>query len=71
MAYLLVCLYYRFRWSNLKKDFSQQLAGMMGICYLIWAIIAQNIDKPRHILPLVILFLFILLTNVLKRIRTL
>ncbi len=58
-----------FKWSNLKTDFSQQLACIMGICYLIWAIIAQNIDKPRHILPLVILLLFIVLTNVLKKIR--
>ncbi len=67
---ILISLFiFRFKSSALKKDFTQQLACMMGVCYLIWAIFAQNIDKPRHILPLVILFLFILLIHVLKRIR--
>ncbi|MFE4240872.1 hypothetical protein [Peribacillus butanolivorans] len=67
---ILVSLFiYQLKGSNLKKDFSQQLACIMGICYLTWAIVAQNIDKPRHILPLVILFIFVLLTNLLKKIR--
>ncbi|MGX2959672.1 hypothetical protein JNUCC23_10470 [Peribacillus sp. JNUCC 23] len=57
---------FQLKWSDLKKDFTQHLACIMGIGYLIWAIVAQNIDKPRHILPLVILFLFIVLINVLS-----
>ncbi|MGM0876848.1 MAG: nucleoporin-interacting protein [Bacillota bacterium] len=39
----------------------------MGIVYFIWVLFAQNIDKPRHILPIVIvalLVLFIPLTKV-------
>lgn len=38
----------------------------MGILYLVWVLFAQNIDKPRHILPLVIIALLILFIPLLN-----
>ncbi|QED46041.1 hypothetical protein [Cytobacillus dafuensis] len=60
---------YQWKRGKFKQEFTLHLVWIMGICYLIWAVVAQNIDKPRHILPLVIFFLFILLIHVLKDTR--
>ncbi|MDX8364005.1 nucleoporin-interacting protein [Cytobacillus sp. IB215665] len=40
---------------------------IIGATYFIWALFAQNIDKPRHITPLVGIILFQLLIMILKR----
>lgn len=42
---------------------------LMGIAYFFWALFAQNIDKPRHILPLVGLFFFLIVMQVIKKKR--
>jgi hypothetical protein len=60
---------YSFKWNRLKQESSMQLAILMCSSYLIWALIAQNIDKPRHILPVILFLLFILFNNLLKEIR--
>lgn len=36
-------------------------------CYLLWAIFAQNIDKPRHIAPLLCLGLFLIASVILSK----
>ncbi|WP_232454592.1 hypothetical protein [Domibacillus aminovorans] len=65
---LLIGLYfYRFRWSILKQNSAEQLAVIMSISYFFWALFAQNIDKPRHILPIAMFLLFLLLLNVLNK----
>ncbi|MCA1031971.1 nucleoporin-interacting protein [Bacillus timonensis] len=40
------------------------------ICYFLWALFAQNIDKPRHISPLVGVILFYTLVCLLKNSRS-
>ncbi|MFJ8247126.1 hypothetical protein [Peribacillus asahii] len=60
---------YSFKWNDIKRDSSMQLAIIMSSSYFIWVVIGQNIDKPRHILPLVIFLLFIMLINILKNSR--
>ncbi|MGP7817195.1 hypothetical protein [Niallia sp. 01092] len=52
-----------FKWS--LKTFS--LAYVMALSYFIWALLAQNVDKPRHIVPVVLFILFILFVAVLKK----
>ena len=51
-----------FRWSI--KTLS--LAYLMALSYFIWALLAQNVDKPRHIVPVVLFILFILFITILK-----
>ncbi len=60
---------YTVKLAYFKKDFMMQLATLMGSCYFLWALIAQNIDKPRHILPVILFLLFILFNSLLKESR--
>ncbi|WHY00927.1 glycosyltransferase family 39 protein [Neobacillus sp. DY30] len=53
----------RFRWSI--KTLS--LAYLVASSYFIWALFAQNIEKPRHIVPVVLFILFILFITIAKR----
>ena len=52
-----------FKWSI--KTLS--LAYLMALSYFIWALLAQNVEKPRHIVPVVLFILFILFVMILKR----
>ena len=52
-----------FKWSI--KTLSP--AYMMALSYFIWALLAQNVEKPRHIVPVVLFIMFILLVTVLKK----
>ena len=51
-----------FRWS-IKTLLP---AYMMALSYFIWALLAQNVEKPRHIVPVVLFILFILFVTILK-----
>jgi hypothetical protein len=42
------------------------LIAIIVSVYFVWALMAQNIDKPRHSLPLAILLLFLLTIKLLK-----
>jgi hypothetical protein len=42
------------------------LAYVMALSYFIWALLAQNVEKPRHIVPVVLFILFILFITILK-----
>ncbi|PLR79599.1 hypothetical protein CVD25_20230 [Bacillus canaveralius] len=65
---LLILLFlYGFRLKFfLQSQFLHMPALLFGF-YFIWALLAQNIDKPRHILPLTVLFLFVILVFMLSR----
>lgn len=43
------------------------LAYILAFSYCIWALLAQNIEKPRHIVPIALFILFILLVTLLKK----
>ncbi|MFZ3579043.1 hypothetical protein [Virgibacillus sp. DJP39] len=38
----------------------------MWVAYFLWVLFAQNVDKPRHILPLTGLFVFLLLKSTFR-----
>ncbi|HAQ07287.1 MAG TPA: hypothetical protein DCR24_07125 [Bacillus bacterium] len=55
--------------ANKSKQFKNPaftLIALMLAAYGSWALFAQNIDKPRHILPVALLLLFMTLTFVLQ-----
>ena len=52
-----------FKWSI--KTLS--LSYVMALSYFIWALLAQNVEKPRHIVPVVLFILFILFVMILKK----
>jgi hypothetical protein len=43
------------------------IAIIMMLSYGIWALFAQNIDKPRHILPVALLLLFLWITAFFRK----
>lgn len=50
------------RKGKLSQKIMMDWLVSMGLFYFVWTLFAQNIDKPRHILPLIgisILFIFI------------
>ena len=49
------------------KENSVYLGVFLFLAYAVWALFAQNIEKPRHILPLALLLLFVGLTVFLKK----
>ena len=52
-----------FKWSI--KNLS--LSYVMALSYFTWALLAQNVEKPRHIVPVVLFILFILFVMILKK----
>lgn len=66
VALISLC-FYHFKWNMLKQHSASQLAVIMSMSYFFWALFAQNIDKPRHILPIAMFLLFLLLVNVLHK----
>ena len=52
-----------FKWSIKKLS----LSYVMALSYFFWALLAQNVEKPRHIVPVVLFILFILFVLVLKK----
>jgi hypothetical protein len=49
--------------------YSMVCASLLFGGYFCWALFAQNIDKPRHALPLTVLFIFFIVILVLKNQR--
>ncbi|WP_226577678.1 nucleoporin-interacting protein [Halobacillus litoralis] len=60
-ALLTLLVIFQFSKTKLRKD--AFLQGILLLCtaYFLWALFAQNVDKPRHILPLSGLFVYLLL----------
>ncbi|MGJ7920498.1 hypothetical protein [Neobacillus sp. LXY-4] len=52
--YLLLFIVFikKLKWKDFIGDVHFHLPILLFLCYFIWAYLAQNIDKPRHILPL-------------------
>ncbi|MCD5323776.1 MULTISPECIES: nucleoporin-interacting protein [Pontibacillus] len=44
----------------------EKLWWSLGTAYTFWAFFAQNVDKPRHILPTVVILVILLLVHLLK-----
>lgn len=63
-----------FQRNQLKMIAASYFNNLIIACtggYFIWALIAQNIEKPRHILPLVTLLSFLLFIKLLQSNRPL
>ncbi len=54
-------------WKNFKNRTDLHLPFLLFVCYFSWAYLAQNIDKPRHILPLAGLGCWIVFLQLFKR----
>ncbi|MFC3883158.1 nucleoporin-interacting protein [Bacillus songklensis] len=55
--YTLLLFFIYLKRLTLKAD---AWLAMMGIVYFIWALFGQNIDKPRHVIPVAAIILFYL-----------
>lgn len=53
--------------SKLFKNKPFILGILMMSAYGIWALFAQNIDKPRHILPVALILIFLVLSAFLEK----
>ncbi|MBS8265132.1 hypothetical protein DYI25_11825 [Mesobacillus boroniphilus] len=53
--------------SKIYKENSFHLGALLLLAYGVWALFAQNIEKPRHILPLALLLVFLGLTVYFKK----
>jgi hypothetical protein len=60
-ASLFLLVIFQFSKTRFKKDAFLQGVLLLWITYFLWALFAQNIDKPRHILPLSGLSVFVVL----------
>jgi hypothetical protein len=52
-----------------KITYSMVCFSLLAVGYFCWALFAQNIDKPRHALPLIVLFTFSMVILILKNQR--
>lgn len=69
---LLTCLFIclvPFLWKNMRyrKTDMDCLLLLLGVFYSLWALFAQNIEKPRHFLPVILISLFLFFRYVLLR----
>ncbi|WP_139368096.1 glycosyltransferase family protein [Priestia abyssalis] len=65
---LILCFYVIILFVLCIKGPSLKLDGwlaIMGMVYIIWALLGQNIDKPRHIIPAASIIMFYLWTHFL------
>lgn len=66
----ILCLLRGTQWGSvkgLKHNFLAQLFLTLISSYFLWVLFAQNIEKPRHIIPIVSLCLFCLFVLVLSK----
>ncbi|XEC96577.1 nucleoporin-interacting protein [Paenibacillus tarimensis] len=50
---VVLCLRARSFWRSLRFGRTEKAAWIMWLVYLIYAFVAQNMDKPRHLVPLI------------------
>jgi hypothetical protein len=65
-ALFLLLMYYSFK-KRARFTFFTNQYFLMTSAYFLWALFAQNIEKPRHALPLIALFTFFTVIMVLKQ----
>jgi hypothetical protein len=58
---LIILVVIQFLNRAIKIEKCDRWVVIMWFCYFLWVLFAQNVDKPRHILPLTGLLLFLLL----------
>jgi hypothetical protein len=56
----------KLNWKKFTQYGSLQLPALLVLIYFIWSFLAQNIDKPRHILPLIGFINLLILVVVFK-----
>lgn len=62
--FLALVIVYRFQKGHLDRGLFSRWLILLGIIYFIYVLFAQNIDKPRHIAPLIGIISFLLFTNI-------
>ncbi len=60
---LIIMAYATLRLFSRKGSWFVWTYFLMFVCYFFWALFAQNIEKPRHILPLPSMLLFVCLLS--------
>lgn len=68
---VLIIFLVSFKWQEMRRNVYLHLPLVLFFCYFIWSFLAQNIDKPRHILPLSGFILFFVFLVIFTRKRTL
>lgn len=69
-AVILVCFFRAFSWKRVKSNNLFQLLTILIVVYFVWVLLAQNVEKPRHIIPLITLGTFCLFAVVFSRWKT-
>ncbi|MCM3602574.1 hypothetical protein M3175_17720 [Robertmurraya korlensis] len=68
-----IMLLYFFRaisWKRIKTNDLFQLLTLLIVVYFLWVLFAQNVEKPRHIIPLITLGTFSLFSMVFSKWKT-
>lgn len=66
MGFLLVLIGVDYFKNGAGFSYSKAGASLLMVSYFAWALFAQNIDKPRHALPLIALIPFFIFITALK-----
>jgi hypothetical protein len=69
-AVMFLFSFQNFQWGKIKFSFLFQLIIILMGIYFFWAIFAQNVEKPRHIIPLITLGLFSMYTLLFLKRKT-
>jgi hypothetical protein len=64
-GYLVLFLWLILKRPSLRRIYKQELFWL-GVCYVLWAFFAQNVEKPRHILPLPAFFMMFIFYSLKK-----
>ncbi|WP_028784749.1 hypothetical protein [Thalassobacillus devorans] len=67
---LLIVVFLSIRNKGAMKKIDRWLLVLL-CCYFVWALFAQNVDKPRHILPLTGFSVYLLLVNIAGKVKLL
>jgi hypothetical protein len=69
IIFIFLLLLFALQWKNVrfvKVLVQEKLLVLLTVTYFLWNLFAQNIDKPRHSYPLVMLLLFVLVPVMLR-----
>ncbi|PFP28670.1 hypothetical protein COJ96_13315 [Bacillus sp. AFS073361] len=66
--FLAASLFHRYKKQEPKPNHPFiQLLYLMFSCYFVWGLLGQNIEKARHVLPLIILLVFIICIHLFSK----
>lgn len=69
-AVMFLCFFQAFSWKRIKSNYLFQLFTILIVVYFSWVLFAQNVEKPRHIIPLITLGTFCLFSMVFSKWKT-